>query len=262
MNNVIKPLLIAGPCLIEGPEMAFAVAHKVRAVAQKHPVRTWFKGSFDKANRSAGDSERGPGLEAGLAILKEVRDSFELPVTTDVHETAQVEAVAEVCDILQIPAFLSRQTDLIVAAARSGRIVNIKKGQFMDAGAALLAREKALRAGASECWITERGTFFGYNDLVVDFRQILLLKAEGVPVVYDVTHSVQQPTSSGRTSGGTRTLAEPLARAAAAVGVDGFFFETHPQPEQALSDAALQIPLDQWPQTCDRLLPLLTGYAS
>ena len=227
--------------MLEGPEVVQRCAWHLAAWRDAHPkVRVYFKGSFDKANRSSSKGTRGPGLEVGLALLDSVKREFSLPVCTDVHETMQVAPVAAVCDVLQIPAFLSRQTDLIEAAARTGRIVNIKKGQFMDAAMATNAHAKAQAAGATEIWLTERGTSFGYGDLVVDFRTSALLLRQGLQVMYDATHSVQRPGARGDSSGGDRDLVLPLAAAARAVGVRHLFAEFHPRPSEALSDRETQ----------------------
>lgn len=223
------------------------IAETLATLAARHALPVCFKASFDKANRARGDAPRGPGLDAGLRALERVRAASGLPILTDVHESSQVAAVAEVVDVLQIPAFLSRQTDLLLAAGASGRPVNVKKGQWMQAEAMSGALDKVRSGGSTEVAVTERGTFFGYGDLVVDHRNFARLRAAtGAPVIFDATHSVQQPgQASGGASGGLREFVPPLLAAAAAAGSDGFFIETHPEPARALSDAATQWPLDQ-----------------
>ncbi len=239
-------VLIAGPCMLEGPEVVASCAKVLCEIQKETQADIYLKGSFDKANRSSLSSTRGPGLEVGLALLENARKEFGLRVCTDVHEVWQIKEVSKIVDMIQIPAFLSRQTDLITAAARSGKIVNIKKGQFMDAQAAIQAWKKAMDAGATACWITERGTSFGLGDLVVDFRIIAELVAENIPVIYDATHSVQKPGGHGTYSGGARQFAHPLAMAAAAVGVTSLFAEFHPRPAEALSDQEVQLEPQQF----------------
>lgn len=234
-----RPVYIAGPCVIEDEAMAFEVARLLAELRDSLGIGLIFKASFDKANRSAATAYRGPGLEDGLRILAEVKARFALPVLTDVHLPEQCARVAEVADVLQIPAFLCRQTDLITSAAATGRVVNIKRGQFLDPRRMGLAVEKA--TGAAQIWVTERGTSFGHGDLVFDPRALPWLAQSGAPVFYDCTHSVQVPGGIGPTTGGNRGLALPLARAAAAVGVDGFYAEVHPNPASARSDAATQL---------------------
>jgi len=241
--------VIAGPCAVESTELVLETAGLLAAIAHRLELPLIFKSSFDKANRSSWDSFRGPGLEAGLEALREVRETTGLPILTDVHEPHQCERAAEVCDVLQIPAFLCRQTDLIAAAAETGRAVNLKKGQFLAPGDVHKAVEKAVRAGNEKVFVTERGYTFGYNNLVVDMRTFAMLHAEGIPVVFDVTHSLQLP-GGGRETGGAREYAEPLARAAVAAGADGVFVEVHPRPAEALSDATTQLP----PRRAERLL--------
>lgn len=247
-------LLVAGPCVIESRELTLRIAEALRAVAKKLSVQLVFKASFDKANRTSGDAFRGPGMEEGLRILHDVRRSLAVPVTTDVHESHQAAAVAEVCELLQIPAFLARQTDLLVAAARTGRAVHVKKGQFLAPGDMQHVVAKLRAAGCQNVLLCERGTFFGYGRLVNDMRSLPLMRALGVPVVFDATHSVQQPGGLGGATGGHREMVEPLARAAVAVGVDGLFFETHPDPDHSPSDGPNMIPLDQFPAMLERLL--------
>jgi 2-dehydro-3-deoxyphosphooctonate aldolase (KDO 8-P synthase) len=241
------PFLIAGPCAVEDADTMARIAEVLAEIDATHDLRVCFKASFDKANRARGDSPRGPGLEAGLRALEEVRRRSGLPILTDIHEAEQAGAVAEVVDALQIPAFLCRQTDLLLAAGATGLPVNVKKGQWMAADAMAGAVEKVREGGSVDVAVTERGTFLGYGDLVVDFRNLPRLRqATGAAVVYDATHSVQQPgQATGGGSGGLREFIPDLLAAAAAIGVDGFFIETHPTPASALSDAATQWPLDQ-----------------
>jgi len=231
-----KPFFIAGPCVIESEHHCLRMAEAVAAVAARLDIRLIFKASYDKANRTSSSSFRGPGADEGLRILEKVRSSSGLPVLSDVHETSQVAAAAAVLDVLQIPAFLCRQTDLIQAAARTGRVVNLKKGQFLSPAEMGKVLGKAVEAGARGALLTERGTCFGYNNLVVDFRSFAVLREFGHPVVFDVTHSVQSPGGQGDRSGGDARFIPHLARAGAAAGVDGFFMEVHDDPERALSD--------------------------
>jgi len=250
-------LIIAGPCVIESEDIVFEIVEVISAFSKKFNGHSFvFKASFDKANRSSIYSYRGPGLEKGLEILSEVKSRFSLPVLTDIHESWQAEPVGEVVDVIQIPAFLCRQTDLLVAAAKTGKPVNVKKGQFMapwDMGNVV---EKLKESGASEIMLTERGTTFGYNNLVVDFRGIPIMKSFGVPVIFDATHSVQKPGGLGKASGGDREFVPFLSKAAIAVGVDGLFFEVHPSPEKALSDGPNMIPLKQFPAFLEELLDI------
>jgi 2-dehydro-3-deoxyphosphooctonate aldolase (KDO 8-P synthase) len=252
------PFLIAGPCVAEGPELMLRVAETLAALSRRRGIPVCFKASFDKANRSRLEGQRGPGLDAGLRALERVRDATGLPILTDVHEPAQAAPAAEVVDVLQIPAFLCRQTDLLVAAGRTGLPVNVKKGQWMQPEGMLGAVEKVQGAGRSEVAVTERGTFFGYGDLVVDMRSFARMRAAtGVPVIFDATHSVQQPgQGEGGSSGGLRQFIPPLLAAAAVSGADGFFLETHPDPAHAPSDAATQWPLDRLDDLLDRTLDL------
>jgi 2-dehydro-3-deoxyphosphooctonate aldolase (KDO 8-P synthase) len=239
-----KLLLIAGPCSLENERVCRAVAESLAALARAQPeLKIVFKGSFDKANRTSGSGPRGPGLEAGLALLAMVRRDYGVPVLTDVHEPAQVPAVAAVCDVVQIPAFLCRQTDLLLAAAASDRVVNVKKGQFLSPQEMPFVIAKLKQGGAREIWQTERGTTFGYQNLIVDMRSFGWMKANGWPAIFDATHSVQLPGAAGGKSGGQREFVGPLARAALAAGADGLFLETHPAPEQAISDADSQLAL-------------------
>ncbi len=240
-----RPLLIAGPCVLESLEVALTAGEAMAAAAEEAGFAYVFKSSFDKANRTSLRSYRGPGFEKGLTMLAEIKERLGVPVTSDIHEAWQAEPAAEVLDLLQIPAFLCRQTDLIVAAARTGRPVNIKNGQFMAPWDMKFAVEKALSAGAEGVMLTERGTCFGYNNLVVDMRSLPIMRALGVPVIFDATHSVQLPGGAGGASGGQREFVAPLARAAAAVGVDGIFMEVHPAPEKALCDGPNSLPLEE-----------------
>jgi 2-dehydro-3-deoxyphosphooctonate aldolase (KDO 8-P synthase) len=242
-----KLALIAGPCMAESLSMCLDIAGAMRDACAKLDIGYVFKASYDKANRSSVESYRGPGLETGLSWLVEVKKQIGVPVLSDVHETSQCEAAGKVLDCLQIPAFLCRQTDLLVAAGRTGKTVNAKKGQFMSPQEMKLAAEKIRSAGNAGVLLTERGTFFGYNRLVTDFRSIPQMR-EFAPVVFDATHSVQEPGALGVASGGQRQYAPMLAKAAMAAGADALFIETHPEPEKARSDAALQIPLSQMPE--------------
>lgn len=240
-------LLIAGPCVIESLEQCTALARRIKAMAADVGVHLVFKASFDKANRSSAKSYRGPGLELGMDILNEVKARCGVPILTDIHETQQAEPVAEVADVLQIPAFLSRQTDLITAAAATGRVVNIKKGQFLAPADMRHAVEKATSAGNSSVMLTERGASFGYHNLVVDMRSLVIMRELGCPVIFDATHSVQLPGAEGSCSGGQREFVSVLARAAAAVGIDGLFLEVAEDPDKAKCDAANSLPLDDLP---------------
>ena len=237
MNQIPKkPIFIAGPCVIESAELLNTIAAELVRIAHETDVDIVFKASFDKANRTSIHSFRGPGLERGLQMLDDVKQSYGLRITTDIHETYQAQAAAQVVDILQIPAFLCRQTDLLVAAARTGRIVNVKKAQFLSGPDMQFPVEKCRDAGAREVWLTERGNAFGYNNLVVDFRNIPDMLPLADRVVMDCTHSVQRPGAAGGKTGGDRRFVPAMAKAAKAFGATGFFFETHPNPEQALSD--------------------------
>jgi 3-deoxy-8-phosphooctulonate synthase len=242
--------IIAGPCVIESREHALMMARECRTRAESAGLDFVFKSSFDKANRSSIESFRGLGMQAGLEVLHIVKEELGVPVLTDVHDTQQVEAVAEVVDILQIPAFLSRQTDLILACARTGRAVNVKKGQFLAPTDAKNIVSKARAAGCEKLLLTERGASFGYNNLVVDMRAFPIMREFGVPVVYDVTHSLQLPGGLGHATGGQSEYIEPLARAGVACGVDAVFMEVHERPEVAPSDGPNMLPLE-------RLAPLL-----
>lgn len=248
--------LIAGPCVIESESHARMLAERLADIARSLQLPYIFKASYDKANRTSVKSFRGPGLSEGLRILKKIRDEVGVPVLTDVHEVAQVGPAAEVCDVLQIPAFLCRQTDLLVAAGKSGRAVNIKKGQFLSPQEMAHAAEKVASTGNQRILLTERGTSFGYQNLVVDMRSFPILRRLGYPVVFDATHSVQLPGGAGSASGGQPEFIEPLARAAVAAGVDGVFMEVHDNPAAAKSDAANAMPLDRMPALLERLLRL------
>jgi 2-dehydro-3-deoxyphosphooctonate aldolase (KDO 8-P synthase) len=245
--------LIAGPCVIESEAHACTMAEKIARIAADCGVPYIFKASYDKANRSSLKSFRGPGLAEGLHILGKVKKDFGVPVLTDIHESGQAGPVAEVCDILQIPAFLSRQTDLLVAAAKTGRIINVKKAQFLSPWDMNNVVEKIVGAGNEQIILTERGASFGYNSLVVDMRAFPVMQKLGYPVVYDVTHSVQLPGGQGHASGGQPKFIEPLARAGVAAGVDGIFLETHDNPSAALSDGPNALPLAQLPSLLKRL---------
>jgi 2-dehydro-3-deoxyphosphooctonate aldolase (KDO 8-P synthase) len=240
--------LIAGPCVIESEDHVLWLARQIREIAGPYV----FKASFDKANRSSVSSYRGPGLTEGVRILKKVRE-LGIPVLTDIHEPVQAEIAAEAADILQIPAFLCRQTDLLVAAGKTGRIVNIKKGQFVAPGDIVNAAEKVASSGNDKVLLTERGSSFGYNNLIVDMRGLAIMASTGFPVIFDATHSVQLPGASGKTSGGQPQFIEPLARAATAVGIAGVFVEVHQNPSEALSDGANALRLDWLAQFLNRL---------
>jgi len=249
-------LLIAGPCVIENRDMALRHAGKVKAIAESVGLPFVFKSSYDKANRTSLDSFRGPGLDAGLRILSEVRREFDVPVITDAHSVSEVVAVGEVVDIVQIPAFLCRQTDMLVAAAKTGKPVNVKKGQFVAPEDVPHIINKVTLSGNDRIMITERGYSFGYNRLVVDFTSLVRIRQFGVPVIFDATHSVQTPGGLGGRSGGESRFAQYLAWAAAAVGVDGLFIETHEDPASALSDGPNMIPLDLLEAVLNRFVRL------
>jgi len=236
-------LLIAGPCVLESKAMAREVAKELKSIAMRLSLPLVFKSSFDKANRTSLHSFRGPGLTEGLAILAELRQQFEIPVISDVHEVSQIAPAAEVLDIIQIPAFLCRQTDLLLAAAATGKPVNLKKGQFLSPWDMRYGVEKIRAAGGRQVLLTERGFTLGYNNLVVDMRSLSIMRGLGCPVIYDATHSVQLPGGAGASSGGQREFIAPLARAAVAAGVDGIFIEVHPDPVNALCDGPNSLPL-------------------
>ncbi len=243
-----KLLLIAGPCSLESEAVCRAVAEGLAAVARAHPeVLPVFKGSFDKANRTSIAGGRGPGMDEGLRLLALVKREYGFPVLTDIHETGQVAAVAAVCDVLQIPAFLCRQTDLLLAAAATGRVVNVKKGQFLSPQEMAHVTGKLRQGGAPEIWQTERGTTFGYQNLVVDMRSFTIMGRNGAPTIFDASHSVQLPGGGDGKSSGQREFLPALARAALAAGADGLFVETHPKPDQAISDGPNMVPLAEFP---------------
>ena len=239
-----QPFFILGPCVIESLDLCLSVADRLAELARRLKVEVIFKSSFDKANRTSGASFRGPGLEEGLRVLERVREASGLPIISDIHTPHQATAAGEVLDVIQIPAFLCRQTDLLTAAGRTGKPVNIKKGQFMSPEEMAHPAAKVAAAGNGGIMLTERGTSFGYHDLVVDMRSLPALAALGYPVVFDATHSVQQPGGQGSCSGGQSRFSAPLARAAVAVGVDGLFMEVHPNPKEALCDGPNSLPLD------------------
>jgi len=252
-----EPLvLIAGPCVIESERHAMKMAERLTKIAAKAKVPLVFKASYDKANRSSLGSFRGPGLAGGLEILRKIKARFRVPVLTDIHEPDQARAAAEVCDVLQVPAFLSRQTDLLTAAGKTGRVVNLKKGQFLSPWEMANAVAKVKSTGNNKVIITERGVSFGYNNLVVDMRSFPILAKTGCPVIFDVTHSVQLPGGQGHASGGQPEFIEPLARAGTAVGVDGIFLEVHERPERALSDGSNALRLDRLPELLAKLKPI------
>lgn len=244
LTNSDNFFLLAGPCVIEGEDMALRIAEKITEITTRLQIPYVFKGSYRKANRSRLDSFTGIGDEKALKILRKVGETFGVPTVTDIHETHEAAMAAEYVDVLQIPAFLCRQTDLLVAAARTGKIVNIKKGQFLSPGAMQFAAQKVVDAGNRQVMLTERGTTFGYTDLVVDYRGIPQMQAFGFPVVMDVTHSLQQPNQTSGVTGGMPALIETIAKAAIAVGADGLFIETHPEPAVAKSDGANMLQLD------------------
>jgi 2-dehydro-3-deoxyphosphooctonate aldolase (KDO 8-P synthase) len=246
-------LLIAGPCVIETEEKTLSVAEELKKISEGTNIPMIFKSSYDKANRTAIGSFRGPGIDKGLAILHKVRKECDLPVLSDVHSISEVERASEVLDVLQIPAFLCRQTDLIVAAAQTGKPVNVKKGQFLSPWDIKNIIEKFISTGNKDIFITERGACFGYNNLVVDFRSLPIMRSFGYPVVFDVTHSLQLPGGMGSSSGGQREFAEPLARAAVAVGVHGLFMEVHPDPDNAPCDGPNMLKLKDLPGMLVRL---------
>lgn len=252
-----EPLLvIAGPCVLENVAEALAIAGELEKLSYKLPIQLIFKASFDKANRTSIESYRGPGLEEGLRMLAKVADATGLPVTTDIHEPSHAAPAGEVCELLQIPAFLARQTDLLVAAAKTGRAINVKKGQFMAPADMRHVVAKLADSGCENIMLCERGTFFGYGNLVNDMRAIPQMQALGTPVIFDATHSVQQPGGLGSTTGGNREMVEPLARAAVAIGADGIFVETHPNPAKSPSDGPNMVPLDQLPAMLEGLVKL------
>lgn len=249
-------LLIAGPCVVENESLTLEIAGTLKQIAQRLAVQLVFKASFDKANRTSESAFRGQGLEAGLAVLAKVRAKLDLPVTTDLHESHQAGEVAKVVDLLQIPAFLARQTDLLVAAAKTGRAVHVKKGQFMAPWDMRHVVKKLEKNGCQNILLGERGTFFGYGRLVNDFRSLVQMRETGAGIVFDATHSVQEPSGLGSATGGNREMVEPLARAAMAVGIDGLFIETHPHPDSSPSDGPNMVPLDKIEPMLARLLQI------
>ncbi len=249
-------LLIAGPCVLQNHEISSQIAETLAGLNDSLDINVVFKASFDKANRTSATAIRGPGLHEGLEMLSQIGKEFGLPTTTDIHLPEQAAPVGEACDLLQIPAFLARQTDLVVAAAQTGKPVNIKKGQFMAPEDMRYVVEKARAAGEGGVLLCERGTFFGYGRLVNDMQSLPIMRQFGVPVVFDATHSVQRPGSGQGSTGGNREMVEPLARAAVAVGIDAVFFETHPAPETSPSDGANMVPLDQFGALVRRLLAI------
>lgn len=251
----MNPLFIAGPCVIESAELLDTVAQELKRIAQTTGAEIVFKASFDKANRTSIHSFRGPGLERGLQMLDDIKERYGMRVTTDVHESYQAEACGQVCDILQVPAFLCRQTDLLVACAKSAPIVNIKKAQFLSGEDMRYPVEKAREAGAQEVWLTERGNTFGYNTLVVDFRNLPIMAQWADRVVMDCTHSVQRPGAAGGKTGGDRQYVPAMALAARAFGAQGYFFETHPDPDHALSDGPNMLFLKDMEDMIKKLLP-------
>ncbi len=249
-------LLIAGPCVIENEALTLEIAGQLKEMTAALPVNLVFKASFDKANRTSGAAYRGLGIQEGLAVLAKVKQATGLPVVTDIHETWHAPAAAEVCDLLQIPAFLARQTDLLLAAAATGKAIHVKKGQFMAPWDMKAVVNKLVDGGCQNILLCERGTFFGYGRLVNDFRSLPQMRSLGPPVVFDATHSVQEPGGLGTATGGNREYVEPLARAAIAIGIDGLFIETHPRPDESPSDGPNMVPLDQMPALLQRLLKL------
>lgn len=250
----MKPLFIAGPCVIESAELLDTVAAELVKIKQNLGLEVYFKASFDKANRTSIHSFRGPGLEKGLQMLADIKSKYGLPLLTDIHESYQAEAAGQVVDVLQIPAFLCRQTDLLVEAAKTGCIVNIKKAQFLSGEDMKFPVEKCREAGAETVWLTERGNIYGYNNLVVDFRNLPLMKQYADRVIMDCTHSVQRPGGAGGKTGGDREFVPQMALAAKAFGADGYFFETHPDPDHALSDGPNMLYLDKLEEVIKTLI--------
>ncbi|ULA65190.1 MAG: 2-dehydro-3-deoxyphosphooctonate aldolase [Nitrospira sp.] len=249
-----RPFLIAGPCVIESEQLVLDTAGKIAEIAQSLGIPYVFKSSFDKANRTSIKSYRGPGIEEGLGVLKKVKAQLGLPILTDVHTEEQATEAGTVVDVLQIPAFLCRQTDLLIAAAKTGKVVNVKKGQFLSPPEMANAVKKVEESGNRRIVLTERGSSFGYNNLVVDMRSFPIMRSFGYPVVFDATHSVQLPGGGGTKSSGQREFVEPLACAAAGAGVDGFFMEVHPNPDEALSDGPNMVPLHQLKFLLERIM--------
>lgn len=248
-----KLFLIAGPCVIEGYDRTLMIGREIKKICERLGVQYIFKASYDKANRSSFNSFRGPGLDKGLEILASIKKELQVPVLSDVHDVTQLEKASKVLDMIQIPAFLCRQTDLLVAAAKTGKVVNIKKGQFLAPEAMAFAAGKVHDAGNPNILLTDRGTTFGYHDLIVDMRSIPTMQALGYPVVMDITHSLQQPNTTSGVTGGLPSMIETIARASVAVGTDGLFIETHPNPAEAKSDGANMLPLDRFEGLLTRL---------
>lgn len=253
-NNSMKPLFIAGPCVIESQELLSTVARELCRLREAFDLDIYFKASFDKANRTSIRSFRGPGLEKGLTMLNDIKTKYGLRILTDIHESWQAQPVGEVVDVIQIPAFLCRQTDLLTSAAKTGKIINIKKAQFLSGKDMRYPVEKAMDSGATEVWLTERGNSFGYNNLVVDFRNIPDMKEIVPTVVMDCTHSVQRPGAANGTTGGDRQFIPAMAKAAKAFGANGYFFEVHPNPDKGLSDGPNMLPLDKLENLITELL--------
>lgn len=249
-----KFILIAGPCVIESEECIMHIAETVKGIAERLDLNYYFKASFDKANRTSISSYRGPGIEKGLDILKKVKEVYGLKIATDIHEAWQAEIAAQVCDLIQIPAFLCRQTDLLVAAAKTGKLINVKKAQFLAPWDMANVVKKLEESGNRKIMLCERGTSFGYNTLVVDMTSIIEMKKFGYPVVMDATHSVQKPGGKGTATGGNRENVEPLAKAAIAAGADALFFEVHPDPDNALSDGPNMVKLDEFENLLKRII--------
>lgn len=249
-----KMILIAGPCVIESEENVMQIAKTLKGIAERLDLDCYFKASFDKANRTSISSYRGPGITEGLRVLKKVKDTYGLKIATDIHEPCQAEKVAEVVDLIQIPAFLCRQTDLLVAAAKTGKLINVKKAQFLAPWDMRNVVKKIEDSGNNKIMLCERGTTFGYNTLVVDMTGIVEMKKIGYPVVMDATHSVQEPGGMGTATGGNRANVEPLAKAAVAAGADALFFEVHPDPDNALSDGPNMVKLDDFEDLLKRVI--------
>ncbi len=257
LHDPSRLTLIAGPCSLENEQVCRAVAERLAELRVAYPdLNPVFKGSFDKANRTSAAGPRGTGMDEGLRLLALIKRDYGFPVLTDIHEREQIPAVAAVCDVIQIPAFLCRQTDLLLAAAASGRIVNVKKGQFLSPQEMAHVTGKLREGRAAEIWQTERGTTFGYQNLVVDMRSFAIMRQNGCPTIFDATHSVQLPGAAGGKSGGQREFVPPLAQAALAAGADGLFIETHPDPANAISDGPNMVPLAELPALIDRCLAI------
>lgn len=254
MKKSGKFILIAGPCVIESEENAASIAERLKTIAGRKNLELFFKASFDKANRTGFSSFRGPGIDEGLRILSKIKKEYDVRICTDIHEPWQAEKAAEVADIIQIPAFLCRQTDILVAAAKTGKIINVKKAQFLAPWDMKNVVEKLEKSGTTKIMLCERGTSFGYNTLVVDMSGITEMKKYGYPVVFDATHSVQKPGGKGNSTGGNREYVEPLAKAAVAAGADALFFEVHPNPDSALSDGPNMVKLDDFEGLLERVI--------